>query len=128
MTETKYEHRIEDDFYNGMKECRQNDKEKRTAKYMFKKVAGFGRGMLTKLRDNNHKPHWKDYDISYCLHRLDEEVVELKDAIKKGIVKDILKETWDVANWAMIIWDNTRRNADENAKQESTGGGDTSPR
>ena len=95
--------------------------EKRTAKYLFQKVEYFKRGMLVKLHQNNHKPHWKDQSLEWLQKRLDEEVVELKDAIKSGVVRDIIRETWDVANFAMMIADNVRRNADAKTKQRGTG-------
>ena len=67
-------------------------------------VDWFANGMKEKLSENRHKPHWNTQDQEYNIYRLREEIEELKDAISQGDTKDIVREAYDVANFAMFIY------------------------
>lgn len=80
-----------------------------------KVVREFSDEMEKILQDNDDKGGWSESSTYYLLKRLDEEVKELKNALSStGVgylhpIDDILKEAIDVANFAMMIWDNHRR-------------------
>lgn len=77
---------------------------------------GFIDEMETKLKENEHKPHWEGMTLSdlYILLRKEED--ELLDALAKteGLspeetqvqLQEAQREAADVANFAMMIWDN----------------------
>jgi hypothetical protein len=81
-------------------------------------VKDFAVLMEQKLRKNDHKTHWKNCNQEYLLTRLDEEVKELRDCffiyspcdmnfLMDGQHEDrIPDEAVDVANFAMMLWDN----------------------
>lgn len=81
-------------------------------------VKDFAVLMEQKLRKNDHKKHWKNCNQEYLLTRLDEEVKELHDCfffyspgelnfLMDGQHEDrIPGEAVDVANFAMMLWDN----------------------
>ena len=58
--------------------------------------------MEGKLRENDHKGGWENCKESYLTNRLYEEIEEFFDT------KDV-NELIDVANFAMMIWDNRQR-------------------
>ena len=74
--------------------------------------------MEKKLRENDHKGHWSKCNQEYLLTRLDEEVQELHKCFffyspgdmnffMDGQHEDkIPGEAADVANFAMMLWDN----------------------
>ena len=66
--------------------------------------------MLEKLRENRHKAHWSKVDRLWLLARLEQELQELKQAIKEDDPLSISYECADVANFAMMIADNEARN------------------
>jgi NTP pyrophosphatase (non-canonical NTP hydrolase) len=67
----------------------------------------FVQQMEQKLKENDHKQHWNNYDIDYLIHRIYEEQDELEIAITQKLsAKEIIKECADVANFAMMIADN----------------------
>lgn len=78
---------------------------------------GFVVDMKYKLRLNNHKGHWKDYDITALVAWLDEEVRELKAAVHElsqfGVTDkrllDVVHECADIGNFGMMIADNCKR-------------------
>lgn len=77
-------------------------------------VDRFALDMLTKLRANSHKAHWRVVTPEWLLGRLREEVEELSDAIDDefdGIcsAETVIRECADVANFALMIADNARR-------------------
>lgn len=73
-------------------------------------VAWFGGQMVNKLQQNDHKGHWHGLSIDYLQIRLMQEVQELNDALEcKAQAKDIISEAVDVANFAMMIADNSTR-------------------
>ncbi|GAF85775.1 unnamed protein product [marine sediment metagenome] len=68
------------------------------------KVFSIAMEQVLKLHDN--KPHWTDADNSYLLYRLKQEVKELEAALINGVSKEIKYEAVDVANFAMMLFDN----------------------
>jgi DNA-binding transcriptional regulator GbsR (MarR family) len=55
---------------------------------------------------NKEKGGWWDCDISYLLKRLKEEVAELEQEVtSRGATTDVIKESADVANFAMMVSD-----------------------
>jgi hypothetical protein len=83
-----------------------------------KEVKEFAVLMERKLRQNDHKKSWRSCNQEYLLTRLDEEVKELHDCffiyspgdmnfLMDGQHDDrIPGEAADVANFAMMLWDN----------------------
>ncbi len=87
--------------------------------------------METQLRANDHKDGWADLTDQQALHRIDEERKELISASQdlrdirkmhrkhgesphteravKFIAKQVIKECADVANFAMMLADNTSK-------------------
>ena len=68
--------------------------------------------MEKKLQANDHKKDWKSLSVSdsaWFLSRLKDEVAELEEALEIGTTEDIVKETADVGNFAMMIMDVFRR-------------------
>ena len=86
-------------------------------------VRWFAEQMELQLRANDHKGRngWKDSTERWLLHRLEEETLELRDALrfacndcghiasnKAPQPAEIIKEAADVANFAMFIADNAK--------------------
>jgi len=83
-------------------------KQDRSRLLLGPEVAAFAVQMELKLRENDHKPHWRESSLSYLIARLREECGELIDAAlyEEGSTPDhITKEAADVANFAMFIAD-----------------------
>lgn len=59
--------------------------------------------MIYKLHHNAHKGKWEDLDLEYACHRLDEENAELREALTQGNTVEVILESADVANFALII-------------------------
>lgn len=88
------------------------DNEKATSDFRF--------AMLEKLNANNHKKHWSEASVGYLFERLLQERRELEMALLGVVhmkaskklhdleVSDAMRECADVANMAMMIWDNLR--------------------
>lgn len=74
-------------------------------------VRAFAEAMEAQLRANDHKPGWKNDSAFSLLVRLQEEKDELLEAVSCGRIgspewaKRVVKETADVANFAMMIAD-----------------------
>lgn len=62
----------------------------------------FQDAMRYKLEKNAHKGRWEDMTVEAALSLLKQEVVELEDAIAKGNNVEIILESADCANFAMI--------------------------
>lgn len=78
--------------------------------YWLETVRWFRGRMVQKLRANDHKRGWEDDGYEDLLLRLREETAELARAIRKNRPPaTIIKEAADVANFAMMIADNARR-------------------
>lgn len=73
--------------------------------------------MRYKLASNRHKGRtWTDCTLEELLQLLEAEVAELKEAIQRGNMVEILLESSDCGNFAMMI-------ADTAIKKASTGAG-----
>jgi NTP pyrophosphatase (non-canonical NTP hydrolase) len=75
--------------------------------------------MAGKLRANRHKPHWDNLSNEKLLERIDEEVAELKEVVKKNHCSKISLEASDIALYcAMLAWNVTKdeRTIDEDKK------------
>jgi len=82
------------------------------AKYK-KELKTFVKIMDGKLHENLRKPHWRTLSNTQLLLLLDQEILELKEAIKNNYtISHIQRECADVANFAMMISDNTEIDID----------------
>jgi len=71
-----------------------------------KLVEEFGKHMLKKLNENNHKTHWRHCEVEYLVDRLVQESDELFTAIEdEHSPEEIIRECADVANFAAMIAD-----------------------
>lgn len=61
--------------------------------------------MIHKLKANAHKGKWEDLNLDTAQARLKDEVAELEEAVTEGNVVDIILETADVANFALMCSD-----------------------
>lgn len=59
--------------------------------------------MVYKLRRNKHKGRWEGLDLNATFERIEGELKELNDALNEGSSMEILMESADVANFALII-------------------------
>lgn len=62
----------------------------------------FQDAMRYKLEKNAHKGRWENMTVETALTLLKQEVVELEEAIVKGNNVEIILESADCANYAMI--------------------------
>jgi hypothetical protein len=80
----------------------------------------FAVAMELKLRENDWKSGWEKDKLKSLMMRLHEEVSELECAVscldfvesdlyREITIRSILAEACDVANLAMMIFDNTKR-------------------
>lgn len=74
-------------------------------------VRQFALQMERKLRQNDHKPGWENDSFDELFARMLEEAGEVLIARITG--DDPAGEIADVANFAMMIWDNLTRQIDE---------------
>lgn len=58
---------------------------------------------IYKLRKNAHKSKWEHGDIEKAFRQMQSEIEELKQAIAENNSIEILLESSDVSNFAMII-------------------------
>ncbi len=74
-------------------------------------VLWFAQKMEAKLRENDHKPYWRDQTQSYLLGYLEGELRELrKELYRDELDRDkVISEAVDVGNMAMMIADNMGR-------------------
>ena len=68
-------------------------------------VRAFALAMEAKLRANDHKRHWRNFSAMWLMHRLEQEVGELRRALMECRSEDVEGEAADVANFAMMIAD-----------------------
>lgn len=59
--------------------------------------------MVYKLKVHHRKGRWENKAVVEYVPLLDEEVVELKEAVDGGNMVEILTEGADVANMALIV-------------------------
>jgi len=81
-----------------------------------KAILRFTNDMELKLCKNDHKDHWSGMSLQYLSMRLTQERKELERAIKSKDAIKIVEECADVANFAMMIADNARRDSKEEKK------------
>lgn len=75
--------------------------------------------MEHKLRLKDHKGGWHNMPLEQLFKLLIDEVKELEEAVTEGNTFDIMAESADVGNYAMMIMDNAiRRITNEQAKTE----------
>lgn len=77
-------------------------------------VKWFAEQMENKLKENDKKGGWDDCNIYWLIQRIREEINELLSAVNLnrdlGATKEnIIREAADVANFAMMIADITRK-------------------
>lgn len=74
-------------------------------------VMKFARQMERKLRENDYKGGWEKETNEYLLSRLREETDDVENWAKCLMRSPIhlQKECADVANFAMMIYDNSKR-------------------
>lgn len=72
-------------------------------------VIWFAGRMTNKLLQNMHKGPWDECSYAYLLTRLEQELDELRQAVRSGSGGEIINEAADVANFAMMIADVTRQ-------------------
>lgn len=86
-----------------------------------KEVLWFAHQMENKLKENDYKGGWDRCTREALLYRLDQELQELKNAIgkigKRHLKEDVvfelvIRESADVANFAMMIADNCQKRAE----------------
>jgi len=82
----------------------------------------FAEAMEKKLRKNDHKGGWDSESYDYLIARLFEEARELQRttcrANIRGSYRAVLGEALDVANFAMMIYDNARRELPKHGSNE----------
>ena len=81
-----------------------------------KQVANFAEAMEVKLKQNDHKEHWSEESIDSLYDMLVEEKEELRKELAFAYrdpddfdIEQAQEEAIDVANFAMMIWDNLSR-------------------
>lgn len=72
-------------------------------------VLRFAAEMERKLKDNDHKPGWEGDDNTDLFERILAEACELRDALENSVPlpERVIEEAADIANFAMMIADNT---------------------
>ena len=71
-------------------------------------VCSFADAMEQKLQENEHKSTWREIDNRVLWGRLCDEIVELRETIENGNATDVMRESADVGNFAMMIFDNAK--------------------
>ncbi|MFF2528553.1 hypothetical protein ACFVS2_06520 [Brevibacillus sp. NPDC058079] len=83
---------------------------------MREQVQWFAEQMESKLKENDHKGGWLECDYEYLIARLREESLELRVSLESAItdedILEVIRESVDVANFAMMIADKARRSID----------------
>lgn len=74
--------------------------------------------MEKKLAEHPDRPGWQNEARGYLFNRLLAEVRELHEAVEFGSEMEIIKESADVANFAMMLADNAKREMVENENDE----------
>jgi NTP pyrophosphatase (non-canonical NTP hydrolase) len=67
--------------------------------------------MKERLEANKHKGYWGDCSIAYLLIRLEEEVAELRAAIRDSDIKAVTRQAANIANFCMMIAENAESEA-----------------
>lgn len=61
------------------------------------------------LANNDHKNHWSDMNYYYLVECVGDELDELKNAMMDQDLETAQGECCDIANFAMMIYDNIER-------------------
>ncbi|WP_127506143.1 hypothetical protein [Paenibacillus humicus] len=94
---------------------------------MRKEVCWFAERMESRLSENDHKPGWQDSreDREFLLKRLEANYHKLWAAEQcYGSAFDpenVVKKAADIANFAMMLADNARRDLERQAKEAPNG-------
>ncbi|MFA5744540.1 MAG: hypothetical protein WC936_07030 [Candidatus Nanoarchaeia archaeon] len=75
-------------------------------------VLRFAQLMEKNLRAHDDKGGWDNCNVIWLVERMQEELVELEDAMIAGAPDDIDDEAADVANFLMMIAENLRKEWD----------------
>jgi len=70
-------------------------------------VRDFSRKLEQMLKANGRGVSWREMRWTWLLMRLRQEVEELAEAMSTG--QDVRKECFDVAAFAIMIWDQSQR-------------------
>jgi len=82
---------------------------------MMKKITQ--KQLLGKYKPTNYtEPHWRSLPLEKLISHLKDEVRELEEAVKSGIVEDVIYEAADVSNLAMMISDTFQTNSKREEK------------
>ena len=81
---------------------------------MRESVKQFAEAMEKVLARNDHKEGWEECTNLYLIQRMIEEASEVLQMLDAGELGDMAEEAIDVANFAMMIYDN---NMDHIAKE-----------
>ncbi|WP_407310556.1 hypothetical protein [Desulfosporosinus sp. SB140] len=81
-------------------------------------VKWFAGEMKKTLQENDHKGGWDNCSLWYLIGRLREETIELEEVLHrtrfdKTKLTEAIKEATDVANFAMMIANNTLKELEE---------------
>ena len=85
-----------------------------------KELLPFVDAMRVKLAMNKHKGKWENISLDVAMDKLRGEVDELEEAIKRGNTVEMLLESADVANQAMIAFNIALQKALEGSTSTST--------
>lgn len=72
-------------------------------------VQRFAQAMERKLRQNDDREGWEGCSYFYLLSMMEREVKEVRESLVDQDPKEAQLEAADVANFAMMIYDNLRR-------------------
>ena len=81
-------------------------------------VLKFAERMERVLRENDYKGGWQDMLCDELISRVRDEVIELAIVVDANMSDEIIKESVDVANFAMMIADNVSRMAGDKVEYE----------
>jgi len=99
---------IEKTISSAMGICDATRPNKSKIRALREEVLWFATEMEVVLQENNHKGGWVNCHVLDLLSKLQEEISELITAIREGESEDVIKECVDIANYAMMIADNSR--------------------
>jgi NTP pyrophosphatase (non-canonical NTP hydrolase) len=71
------------------------------------KVMAFAQAMEERLAEHDSRPGWENAPYWFLLSRLIEEIGELAIAMRGATSMSVLREAADVANFCMMIADNS---------------------
>jgi len=87
------------------------------AEWVRPELRQFALRMEERLRANDHKSHWANSTEDMLFVRLEEELEELRGAVAVGMKDAVIHEAADVANFAMMLADNSGRLGESTAPE-----------